>query len=223
MKVSTKFKVDTIIRRLVIKVFLLIRYVTLWPWPLTFWPWSLVIHGRWRDQPLHQVWRSYGYPFLSYEFWHLPYDTIVHWQCICSHCACAVSRDLIFATKACIDNRKKLVKQQYLLHMSPQYGELRPTSGCDRSGRLGHTCKFQRVSRLCTVTARHSSRVVGVSQTLRRWTKSTTYIRQGDHHVGHWPTFYFCLDYELRRLVRKVQLLPCGPFMALNEFRLLNF
>jgi len=25
--------------------------------------------------------------------------------------------------------RKKLVKQQYLLHMSPQYGELRPTSG----------------------------------------------------------------------------------------------
>ena len=24
---------------------------------------------------------------------------------------------------------KKLVKQQYLLYMSPQYGELRPTSG----------------------------------------------------------------------------------------------
>ena len=36
----------------------------------------------------------------------------------------------IFATKARIDNRKiKLVKQQYLLHMSSQYGELRPTSG----------------------------------------------------------------------------------------------
>jgi len=33
----------------------------------------------------------------------------------------------IFATKACIDNRKnKLVKQQYVLEMSPQYGELRP-------------------------------------------------------------------------------------------------
>ena len=31
----------------------------------------------------------------------------------------------IFATKACIDNRKKLVKQQYLLYMSSQYGELR--------------------------------------------------------------------------------------------------
>jgi len=31
----------------------------------------------------------------------------------------------IFATKACIDNREKLVKQQYVLHMSPQYDELR--------------------------------------------------------------------------------------------------
>jgi len=40
----------------------------------------------------------------------------------------------IFATKARIDNRKKIVKQQYLIQMSPQYGELRPTSGWDRSG-----------------------------------------------------------------------------------------
>jgi len=31
--------------------------------------------------------------------------------------------------------------------------------------------------------------VVGVSQTLRRLTEGTTYIRQGGHHVGHWPTF----------------------------------
>ena len=35
----------------------------------------------------------------------------------------------VFATKACTDNRKKLVKQQYVFQMSPQYGELRPTSG----------------------------------------------------------------------------------------------
>jgi len=32
----------------------------------------------------------------------------------------------IFATKASIDNRKKATKQQYILQMSPQYGELRP-------------------------------------------------------------------------------------------------
>jgi len=40
---------------------------------------------------------------------------------------------------------KKLVKQQYLPHMSLQYGELRPTSGWDRFVSLGHPSKFQRV------------------------------------------------------------------------------
>ena len=93
----------------------------------------------------------------------------------------------IFATKACIDNCKKPVKQQYLLDMSSQYGELRPTSGWDRFASLGHPCKFQRVSRLGSVTARHL--VVGVSQTLQRWTEGATYIRQGGYHVGHWITF----------------------------------
>ena len=41
--------------------------------------------------------------------------------------------------------------------MSPQYGELRPTSGWDRFVSLGHPSKFQRVWRLGSVTARHSS------------------------------------------------------------------
>jgi len=35
----------------------------------------------------------------------------------------------------------------------------------------------------------HGTLVVGVSQTLRRWTEGATYIWQGDHHVGHWSTF----------------------------------
>jgi len=35
--------------------------------------------------------------------------------------------------------------------------------------------------------------VVGVSQTLRRWTEGANYIRQGSHHVGHWPTFWLLL------------------------------
>jgi len=35
----------------------------------------------------------------------------------------------IYATKARINNWKKLVKQQYLSHMFPQYGELWLTSG----------------------------------------------------------------------------------------------
>jgi len=35
----------------------------------------------------------------------------------------------VFAANACIDNRKKPFKQQYVLHTSSQYGELQPTSG----------------------------------------------------------------------------------------------
>jgi len=58
----------------------------------------------------------------------------------------------IFATKARIDKLKN-VKQQYLFHMS--YGELRPTNGWDRLISLGHPCKFQLVSHLGIVTARH--------------------------------------------------------------------
>jgi len=62
----------------------------------------------------------------------------------------------IFATKAYIDNRKKLFKHQYLLQMSLQYGELRPTNGWDRLAGLGHPIIFQRVSRLGSVIARQS-------------------------------------------------------------------
>ena len=47
--------------------------------------------------------------------------------------------------------------RDYLLHVSPQYGELWPTSGCDLLASLGHPCKFQLVSRLGSVTAWHSS------------------------------------------------------------------
>jgi len=35
----------------------------------------------------------------------------------------------------------------------------------------------------------HGTLIVGISQTLRRWTEGATYIRHGGHHVGHWPTF----------------------------------
>jgi len=55
--------------------------------------------------------------------------------------------------EACIDNQKNIVKQQYLLHMSRQKGELRPNNGWDRFGSLGHPSKFERVSRLAFVTA----------------------------------------------------------------------
>ena len=42
----------------------------------------------------------------------------------------------------------------------------------------------------------HGTLIVGVSQTLRRWSQGTSYIWQGGHHVGHWPAFqlFFCAN-----------------------------
>jgi len=65
--ISAKFEVDTTIHCWVIAFLRMIRYVILWPWPLTFWHWTVVIHGESRVQPCHQVWRPCAYSFLSYE------------------------------------------------------------------------------------------------------------------------------------------------------------
>ena len=93
----------------------------------------------------------------------------------------------IFATKAHIDNREKAVKQQYLPQMSLQYGALQPTSSWDRFVSLGTPGNFNGFRVLAALL--HGTLVVGVSQTLRRWTEGAIYIRQGGHHVVHWPTF----------------------------------
>jgi len=63
----------------------------------------------------------------------------------------------IFAIKARIDNGKKNLLTAISLPHALQYGELRLTSGLDLLSSLGHPCKFQWVSRLGSVTARHSS------------------------------------------------------------------
>jgi len=64
----------------------------------------------------------------------------------------------IFATKACIDNQKKLVEQQYLLHMSSQYGELRhaiPSEIC--WGVWGTPANFNRFRILASLLHRRRS------------------------------------------------------------------
>jgi len=45
---------------------------------LTFWLWIVVKHGWSRDQPLHQIWRSYAYLFwlMSYDVRHRPLLTM---------------------------------------------------------------------------------------------------------------------------------------------------
>jgi len=92
----------------------------------------------------------------------------------------------IFETKACIDNRKKNLL----------------------SGNMSSTCPHNMVkfgplaAEIVSLVWRtppnfkgllHGTLVVGVSQTLRRWTEGATYIRQGGHNVGHWPTFLVCV------------------------------
>jgi len=91
-KVSTKFKVDTIIRCLVITLFLLITLRDLVT--LTFDLLTLISGHTW------QVTWSTPPPSLKIlrlsilELWVLTSAIWYHWQCACSHCACAVSRDL---------------------------------------------------------------------------------------------------------------------------------
>jgi len=139
---------------------------------------------------------------------------------------------------------KKLVKQQYLLHMSSQYGELRLTRAEIVSSVWGTQANFNGFRVLssllqprhsteanqtlhdvwpspglvhyiyifggsCPVTefcqVQHSLSVQVLRSlfwqryctALQEWAsaklcgvnRGRTYIRQGGHHVGHWPTF----------------------------------
>jgi len=98
----------------------------------------------------------------------------------------------IFATKACIDNRKKLFQQQYLLHMSSQYDELQPTNGWDWLGSLWHPSKFDGFRVLVSLLHRRSAEA---NQTLQHGTRNGTtelclgLYSEGGHHVGRRPTF----------------------------------
>ena len=91
----------------------------------------------------------------------------------------------IFATKVHIDNQKKLVKQQYFPIFTIWWTSAHLRLRSFRE--FGAPQLLSTASASWRVTAQHV--VVGVSETLRRWTDGATYVRQGDHHVGHWPTF----------------------------------
>ena len=94
----------------------------------------------------------------------------------------------IFATKARIDNRKKnLFSSNMSSRCSHNMVNFSPLAAEIVSLVWGTPPNFNFFSRLGSFTARHV--VVVVSQTLRRCIEGATYVRQGDHHVGHWPTF----------------------------------
>jgi len=94
----------------------------------------------------------------------------------------------IFTTKACIDNQKKNLLSSNISSTCPHnmvnFGPL-VAEICWRV--WGTPANFNGFRVLAVLL--HSIPVLGVSQTLRRWTEGATYIRQGGDHVGHWPTF----------------------------------
>ena len=66
----------------------------------------------------------------------------------------------------------------------------------------------------------HDTLVVGVNQTLRRWTEGATYIRQGGHHVGHWPTFlvaYIMTSYSRNFLPNNNYFITVHMFMKTKK------
>jgi len=70
----------------------------------------------------------------------------------------------IFTTKAHINNWKKPIKQQYL-HMSPQYGELRPLAAEIGPVVWGTPANFNGFRVLAALL--HGTPVLGISQALR--------------------------------------------------------
>jgi len=87
--------------------------------------------------------------------------------------------------------RIKLVKQQYLPTRPHNMVNFGPLAADIVSLVCGTTANFNGFRVLAALV--HGTLVVGISQTLRRWAEGAAYIRQGDYHVGHWPTFYFLL------------------------------
>ena len=95
----------------------------------------------------------------------------------------------IFATKAYTDNRKKNLLSSNTYSTCPRSNMVNfgPLTAEIDSGVWGTPANF---NGFCVLAALlHGTVVVGVNQTLRRWTEGATYIRQGGHHVGHRPTF----------------------------------
>ena len=79
---------------------------------------------------------------------------------------------------------KQSVKQQYVANNMVNFDPLAAEIGLPVWGTPANFNRFRVLAALL-----HGSQVVSVSQTLRRWTEGATYVRQGDDHVGHWPTF----------------------------------
>jgi len=112
----------------------------------------------------------------------------------------------IFATKAHIDNRKKNLLSSNMFSGCPHNMVNIGLLTAEIDWRVWGTPSYFSEYRVLAALL-HDSQVVGFSQTLQRWTAGATYVLQGDHHVGHWPTFLFFL----------LLLLSCFSFLAKSQ------
>ena len=121
-----------------------------------------------------QVWLAGNTEHKKSPFWH--------------HRTTTTLLGYIFGTKACIDNRKKNLLSSNISSTCSNnivsFGLLTTEICWWVWGSPANFSGFRVLAALL-----HGTLVVGISQTLRRWTDGATYIRQGGHHVGHWPTF----------------------------------
>jgi len=116
----------------------------------------------------------------------------------------------IFATKAHIDNRKKLLSSNMSSRCSHNIMNFDPLAAEIRWRVWGTPVSFNGFRVLAALL--HGTVVVGVSQTLRRWTEGATYIRQSGHHVGHWPTFLVCFCFAnatIESMLTSVNSMDC--------------
>jgi len=117
----------------------------------------------------------------------------------------------IFATKAHINNRKKNLLSSNISSTCPHnMVNFSPLAAEIVLLVWGTPTNFNGFRVLAALL--HGTPVVGVSQTLRRWTEGATCIRQDDHRVGHWPTFYFFFKFGQFCLIGSVVMgvLPSG-------------
>jgi len=165
--------------------------------PFFFLPRLISVVTDWMSTILrHMMWpwckfRMHVWNVLHAARWKYRTQKNHHLCTIAQHCR-AISSQLRHVSTI----RKKHVKQQYLPHTSSQYGEVWSTSGWDPLSSLGHPCKFQRVSRLCIITAWHSSS--GRQANLLALNRGRHLYSAGrpSRWANNWPTFlvfsFFC-------------------------------
>ena len=163
----------------------------LWFLSFLFFPCLISAVGDWMSTILpHMVW---PYCEFKMQVWNLPHFTCWKHRTQKSHQKspsrhhCTTLSGCIFAAEACIDNRKKILNidtSSTCPHNMVNFGILAVEIFWRVWGTPANFNGFRVLAALL-----HGTLIVGVSQTLRRWTEGATYIWQGDHHVRHWPTF----------------------------------